>query len=79
MPQVVDGKLCSPANAGSLLKGDMIEVDGELCTIEKHPSRLDGSHVKLVFEWSGHTIARWFPINQPVCRVVGARSGGQIS
>lgn len=75
--QVIDGKLCSPANAGSLLKGDMIEVDGELCTIARHPER-QGPTVKLVFNWSGHPIARWFVINEPVCRVVGARSGGQI-
>ena len=77
--------LTSPLNAGQLLKNDRIIVDGQECPIIEHPRRLVDNHpqltvitVRLLIIWDGWIISRYFPVNQPIRRIVGGRSGGQI-
>lgn len=75
MAAVINGILTSPANAGSMLKGDRLMFWGTQITISGHPSRsVESDSVFLPMGDAGV----WMPINQPVPRVIGARAGGVI-
>lgn len=75
-------RLTSKANAGALSKGDQIEIMSKPLDILTHPHRWTApngqQYVSLEVTGMHNPVQLDFPINWPVPRVIGARSGGQI-
>ena len=79
-------QLTSKVNAHSLTRGDLIALNGDapvaelvevrsVTEIKDHPGSLDITvRNETTGEWTGH----WW-MNEPVDRVTGARSAGQIN
>lgn len=88
MARVINGMLCSPMNAHSLSRGDVVMVGmqntgyASLTVLNngEMPTRQDQRWIEFQVEGGG-TFGMAFETNKPLDRVVGARSaaGGCLS